>query len=181
MRNTILLIALAFASCNTPEAPTSTDDRKEQLIASIDSVEVVFDNNPEQLTDSMTAKLLRNYLEFTRTYVADERTPRYLYKAAALCRGVQLPGKAITLYERIVKEYPDYAKRDEAAFLIGFTYDADLSQSSEAAKAYQAVIDSFPSSPWAEQARARLETVNMSDEELLQFLKAKSGEETSVN
>jgi hypothetical protein len=62
------------------------------------------------------------------------------------------------------------------AFLQAFTYDEDLDQPDLAKECYQKVIELFPGDQWAIQAEQRLQTIGMSDEELLEFLKKKQAE-----
>ncbi|MFM7726848.1 MAG: hypothetical protein ACKO7B_09105, partial [Flavobacteriales bacterium] len=65
-------------------------------------------------------------------------------------------------------------RRAEAAYLVAFIYDAHMHMSSKAIKQYNKVIELYPQSPWAQQARQALPLVGKTDEELLQFIREKN-------
>jgi TolA-binding protein len=138
------------------------------LLAEIDSMEQIVYTDSFDVSKKSTSELMQAYLAFTDKYVGDnERVPKYLYKAAALSRAVDLPVKAIKLYDRILKEYPKYERAPEVAFLAAFTYDEDMNQPELAKEAYKEVIEKYPDNKWAQQARDRLATIDLSDEELI--------------
>lgn len=170
---TIFAGILLFA-CQTPASEevqkdilSNTED-KRRLVALIDSMEqIVYDENFD-LDEGSTANLMEAYNEYTTKFVVDKkRTPEYLYKSAAISRGAGLPVKAIKLYDKILVDYPDYERNPEVAFLVAFTYDEDLKQPERAKEAYEELLERYPDDMWAEQATARLENIDKSDEELV--------------
>lgn len=175
----LLITGILLPSCGNQEDPEvqkavlSTTEARKQMISKIDSLENIVYVDTFDYQAKSTTELLRTYNEFTATFVGDkEKTPEYLYKAAALCRATKLPVKAIKYYDKILTDYPGYERNPEVAFLAAFTYDEDLHQKDRAKEAYQEVIDKFPDDKWAEQAQERLKTIDMTDEELIQsFMK----------
>jgi len=169
---TILAGALLFA-CQSPTSEqvqkdiiTNTDDQRRLRIL-IDSMEKVVYNENFDLDEGSSSSLMEAYTEYTTKYVGDQRTPEYLYKSAAISRAVGLPIKAIRLYDRILADYPNFERNPEVAFLLAFTYDEDLKQPERAKEAYQDLLDKYPDDMWAEQATARLENIDKSDDELI--------------
>jgi len=153
---------------------SNTQEHREML-AYIDSLEDVVYVDTIDVDGPESSELLKSYLKFSRKFVGDkEKTPEFLYKAAALSRANELPVKAIKLYEQVLTDYPDYKRNPEIAFLIAFTYDDEIKQKEEAKKAYQKVIDDYPGDKWAEQAAERLKTIDMSDEELIEYFMKKN-------
>jgi tetratricopeptide (TPR) repeat protein len=62
-----------------------------------------------------------------------------------------LKQKAISLYERVLKEFPDYKDADKIRFFIAHEY-RELGQYDKAIKAYQEVVDKHPKSPLMPEA-----------------------------
>lgn len=179
----ITLVSALFAvgcqsgNSSTKERALSNAEMKEQMIHRIDSMETDLQNKDLQPGDEDMGNLIKEYESFTERYPSDyEYTPEYMYKTAALSRAVQLPVKAIKIYDKILTDFPNWEKAPEVAFLQAFTYDEDLKQPQLAKEAYQAVVDKFPGDQWAIQAEQRLETVEMTDEELVEFLRKKQEE-----
>lgn len=171
-----LFCATIIVSCSSEndgsaERAKSKAEQKAELTARIDSLETVMQENNLLPGDLVMGDLLKDYIEYTEKYPADlGKTPEYLYKAAAISRAVNLPVKAIKLYDRILSKYPNWEKAPEVAFLQAFTYDEDLNQAELAKESYEKVIEKYPGDLWAVQAEQRLATIEMSDEELLEFL-----------
>lgn len=177
----LALIALIIASCESEEekqveqAVKSNTQEHKEMLAYIDSLEDVVYVDTMTINAPATGELLQSYLKFSRKFVGDkEKTPEYLYKAAALCRANKLSIKAIKLYEQVLTDFPNYKRNPEIAFLIAFTYDDEIKQKDEAKKAYQKVIEDYPGDKWAEQAAERLKTIDMTDEELIEYFMKKN-------
>ncbi|NEN24407.1 tetratricopeptide repeat protein [Cryomorpha ignava] len=169
-----LFLGTLLLSCGTTEDESVKSDLlsnvqdSKRLMAKIDSLEkIVYDENAD-LDNAPTAELMAAYNEYTQKFIGDKKkTPEYLYKSAAISRAVNLPVKAIKLYDKILADYPDYERNPEVAFLMAFTYDEDLKQKEQAKEAYHIVIERYPGDKWAEQASARLENIDQSDEDLV--------------
>lgn len=146
---------------------SNTEDAR-RLRALIDSLEKIVYNENFDLNENSSSHLMEAYKEYTTKFVGDKKlTPEYLYKSAAISRGVGLPIKAIKLYDQILTDYPKYERNPEVAFLLAFTYDEDLKQPERAKEAYQELLEKYPDDMWADQARARLESIDKSDDELI--------------
>lgn len=176
-----LLLATVLIGCGGEQkeeieavVKSNTEEHREMLVY-IDSLEAIVYVDTFQVNDEATAALLQSYLKFSKKFVGDkEKSPEYLYKAAALSRAAGLPVKAIKLYDQVITDYPNYQRNPEIAFLIAFTYDDEIKEVEQAKEAYQAVIDKYPGDKWAEQAAERLKTIDMTDEELIDYFMKKN-------
>lgn len=178
----ILFVSLLFAACNgVSEEEKMVQQEKDELAAKIDSLENVLFGPEANVDKEAAAQLLQAYIKFTDTYPADDRTPDYLYKGAGIARGVGVHSRALKMYQRILDDYPEFGKQAETHFLIAFTYDNDLKEIDLAKDAYQDVINKFPEHEFADQAKERLKTIDLSDEELIElFMKKNQEAEASV-
>jgi len=177
----MMVAAIVLTSCASEEkkqveqAVKSNTEEHREMLAYIDSLEDVVYVDTMSVNGPATSELLQSYLKFSRKFVGDqEKTPEYLYKAAALLRANKLQIKAVKLYDQILVDYPNYKRNPEIAFLMAFTYDDELKEKEEAKKAYQKVIDDYPGDKWAEQAAERLKTIDMTDEELIDYFMKKN-------
>lgn len=178
----IALIAI-MAACSESAEPEveqslkSNTQRHREMIKTVDSLETLVYAEDADMKSPATGDLLQIYLRFAKMFPGDkERSPQYLYKAAALSRANNLPIKAVKLYSEILDKYPNYIKAPEVAFLLAFTYDEDLKQPDQAKEAYRDVIEDYPGDTWSKQAEERLKTIDMSDDELIEkFMEKNQG------
>lgn len=141
----------------------------------IDSLENIVFVNDTSVNENAARELIKTYEQYVKRYGGDDkRGPEYLYKAAAVYRGLRQPVEAILLYDRILSKYPNYERNPEVAFLTGFTYEADLDEREQAKEAYLQVIEKYSDDKWAIEAQARLETIDMTDEELVRSFMEKN-------
>lgn len=147
-------------------------EKRRRLLVSIDSLEqIVFADTTLNPSKETVRYLRARYDEFSRRFPGDaEKSGEYLYKSAAVSRGLGHPMQAIKTYEHILRKYKGFVRAPEVAFLIAFTYDEDLNEKELAKKAYETVMEKYPGDHWALEAERRLETIDMDDEELLEFL-----------
>jgi TolA-binding protein len=97
-----------------------------------------------------------------------------LLDAARVADAMGKYDKAIELLGNYHDAVEDKSKKAESAYLVAFIYDAHLKNEKKAIDYYNKVIDLYPDSPWAQQAKSALHLVGKSDEELLEFLKEKN-------
>lgn len=174
---TVFLVSCSQEDQGVKDKVKSNLELRAEMLSKIDSLEAVMAEQNLAPESPAMGELLRSYIKFSELFPGDqEKAPEYLYKAAALSRAVDLPVKAIKLYDQVLNRYPNWEKAPEVAFLIGFTYDEDLKEVDLAKTAYREVITDFPGDHWALQAEQRLETIDLSEEELLDFLKKKAAE-----
>ncbi len=188
MRNILKLafFALILGACGS-EGETSEETSRPALKSDtetaralskeIDSLESIVYADTLGSNKPAAEMLLNKYSRYAKLFSADKsKSPEYLYKAAAVARGIGKPVEAIRSYDQILKKYPGFERGPEVAFLIGFTYDADMNDPELAREAYENVVERFPDDHYAVQAKNRLETLGTSDEELIrQFMEKQPG------
>ena len=78
----------------------------------------------------------------------------------------QKNGGAIARYEELLKRFPDSRYCAQAQFMIGFIHDQD-GRFDAARQAYQSVIDSYPTSELADDARVSIANMGKAPEQWL--------------
>ncbi len=161
----LLPILLLLSACSGEEEGAS----KEQLLGRIDTLEQEVDSISSQgkLPEKKMRKLVSAYKDFAEQYEKDSLAPYHLFQAGNVARSLKEPQKAINIYQRILKDYPDFKKEPTVRFLLAFVYDQDLKKKKKARELYNVVIDSFPDHKLAEDARQYLKVMDLSDEELM--------------
>lgn len=119
-------------------------------------------------------RLFKAYQEYYNKHPKDTVALNYLFEAANLAQKLDKHQKAIDLFINFQEGFPGSHRCDEAVYNIAYIYDARIQNKEKARLYYNKVIELYPTSMWAEQARGALQIVNMSDEELLKFLEEKN-------
>jgi tetratricopeptide (TPR) repeat protein len=125
---------------------------------------------------SVGLRLLRAYQTYYNQHPQDSLGKAFLFEAARVADAMGKYDKAIELLGNYHDGISDKNKKAEAAYLVAFIYDAHLHNEKKAIDYYNKVIQLYPESPWAEQAKSALHLVGKSDEELLKFLKEKNNQ-----
>lgn len=158
----ISIIALLFTACGP---------NREERISHIEELEDSIFEHPA-LLDSVTADgLTALYVEFADKYPSDTLAPSYLIKAAETQSNVLHTERAVSLFDRVIKDYPDYYDVPMCYFLKGTAYEQG-GQYDEARKAYQEFINKYPEHFMAQQVSVMLPYVGLSPEEMLDSIMA---------
>lgn len=147
---------------------------KKKLKAEVDDLEAVLFGDTSAMPDrSLAMQTIQAYENYANAVPDDTLSPEYLYKGAELAMNMQMAGKAIEYYDRILNNYPDYNKISYCLFLQAFIYENQLQQFEAAKKIYQKFIDKYPEHPLADDAAVSLQNMGKSIEELIESWEAK--------
>jgi tetratricopeptide (TPR) repeat protein len=119
-------------------------------------------------------RLLRAYQDYYNKHPQDTAALNYIFEAGRVAVALEKYEKAIELFANFHDGSANMQRKAEASYLVAFIYDTHLHLPSKATTQYNKVIELYPESPWATQARQALHLVGKTDEELLQFLKEKN-------
>lgn len=99
----------------------------------------------------------------------DTLGPIYLFKAGQVCASINDADKARTMYEKCIADYPKFNNRGAALFLLAQLYDNQtvLHNEKTAKEIYQQIIKEYPNSSYATDAKAAIQNLGKSDEELV--------------
>jgi tetratricopeptide (TPR) repeat protein len=159
-----------------PASPVDFDREgiRQAMLDSIGSLESQMKAKGDQFDHHLAKELLGSYISYSNNFHEDTLSGDYLFRAASVADRLGRYQQAIELLINFYDGFPGSGRRAEAAYLVGFIYDAHLHNKEKAATFYQAVIDNHPGTSWAVQAGDALKIVYMSDEELIRFLDKKN-------
>jgi TolA-binding protein len=120
--------------------------------------------------------LISAYEDFATDYPDETQSPDFLFKAGDMAMNLNKPNKAISFFNRILSEYPDFDKIPQCVFLKAYIYENSLFDLDKAKLIYEDFIKRFPNDEFADDAAVSLKNLGKSPEELIKEFEAKSGE-----
>lgn len=184
----ISLISIALlAGCgseDTKKNDVSNDSRiaetKEERIEEIAQMEAevkrLAKSDRSEMMDAKADMLLKRYRDFITMNPRDSISAEYLYKAADLSVGMGKYEGAIRYIERLHQDFPDFRKTVEMWLFKGFIYEVHLNDYARAVSTYQELVNRYPNHRLAEDARASIENLSLSEEELIEKFKRQNAE-----
>ncbi|GJM33112.1 MAG: hypothetical protein DHS20C18_21130 [Saprospiraceae bacterium] len=161
-------VLFLLAACEPTTSKTTSS--KEQQLAPITELEQKLRTQQDVSLDTTTANaLIKQSLNYIKTYPADSISGELLFKAADVSRGIGHYQDAVDLWDRFYREYPTHKKAPIALFLKAFTADKDLQDSGAASAYYENFLQKYPDHDQAKDARLLLDILrnDQSPEELI--------------
>lgn len=165
----IPLLTLAFtftvffiAACS-PESSSEELESVEKKLQEIRQNEQrlmdLIQNNPQSPEFNVRAiRLVEDYRIFADRYSDHEEAPEMLFRAANLrADGLNEYNKAISMFRRLINEFPESDHAMRSLFLIAYTQGELIGDHDAARKTYQEFLNRFPESDLAESATQMLE------------------------
>ncbi|MCF8235501.1 MAG: tetratricopeptide repeat protein [Bacteroidales bacterium] len=123
--------------------------------------------------DKTRAKqLLNTYVTYYYLFPEDSLTPEYLFRAADMSMNLFSAGKSISLFNKVLENYPDYRKAPQCLFLKAFVYENNLNDLDNAKKYYAEFIEKYPNDDFADDAQMSLKNLGKTPEELIREFEA---------
>lgn len=175
----IFLILLAVGACQNESTSAVQVPTADELLADLARLQGVLKKAQDVNTVRDSALLL---IEMTETlyenYKEHERTPKLLFQAADVSRGVGEYGNAIRLWGIVWRDYPSYERAPDAMFFQGFTYDVDLEDADNARRYYGQFLERYPDHPIAEEVKKLWYALDKTPEDMIrEFEQRKENQE----
>lgn len=129
-------------------------------------------DNPDR---ALGLEAVKVYTEFINQFPEDKRVPEYLFKAGEISSALNLSEAAIGYFQNVYTKFPKNEKAVYAMFIHAFILENQLMDLEKAKAKYQEVIDKFPGTQQAIDAKASIEHLGKSPEELIKEFEAKNG------
>ena len=174
-------IALSFAvfilACQSGVKPAGDMNamavNRDTLLLRIKSLEQTL--SEKKVVDyNSGGAMVQAYLDFFDHYPKDGLSADFLFKAADVSMNLKQSEKAIELFKKVVEFYPDYKKASFALFLQAFVYETQLHDLAQAKTIYNQVVEQYPNTKIADDAKASVANLGKSDEELIKELEKKN-------
>jgi len=120
---------------------------------------------------------VNDYISLCRLYAGimptDSNSAEYLYKAAEIANALGKHPKAIAIYDFMLNNASAFTDVAKTLFLKGYTLDEHYKKYDEAKAIYEKVVNDFPTSKFAESAKASIGFLGKSPEEILKSFEKK--------
>lgn len=157
----LAIFSLLTACQSTPSGPSQAD-----MAANINNLEKEIGaagQPPPEKLDSLQNALIA----YADAFPKDSVSVKNLAKAGETARLSRQFDKAMEIFDRIQKNYPDSREATTAMFLKAFTLDNDLKKFDEAKTAYEAFLAKYPTDEFADDAQFLLKNLGKSPEEIV--------------
>ena len=103
----------------------------------------------------------------------DSNSPSYLYKAAEIANALGKHPQAILIYDAMLADKESFTDTAKTLFLKAYTLDDYYKKYDEAKVLYEKVVAEHPESKFAESAKASINFLGKSPEEILKSFEKK--------
>ena len=160
---TSLLLSLLFLfSCKSDQA-----SEKMELKAKIDSVEKNMVNSQMELNKELALQGINLYDQYVKSFPDDSLAPEYLFRVSDLSRAMNNIQKSMQSLQTICKKYPNYKKVPDCLFLQGYYMQEFVGDTAKAREYYKAFVSKYPDHPFADDARALINMLGKSNEQII--------------
>jgi TolA-binding protein len=169
--NVLLLTAVVvFASCSgsVPKEQKLTPEGQREVIKEMEAEIVGSNDISNPLKQNIAKNLVLQYQNYINSNKSDSAASTYLVKAADLSVGLGNYEVAIKYLDKFIASYPTSERLPEILLFKGFIYETHINNYANAVKAYEALRDRFPNHRLAQQAKASIDNLTLSEEELLE-------------
>ncbi|MES2837666.1 MAG: tetratricopeptide repeat protein [Bacteroidota bacterium] len=180
-------LTLALNACKSDadknEANSQSDSVKvningvnsDSLLNEINAVEKkLFAEKKDKIESTIGLQAIKVYTDFINQFPEDKRVPEYLFKAGEISSALNLSDAAIGYFQNLYTKFPENEKAVFAMFIHAFILENQLMDLEKAKAKYQEVIDKFPGTQQATDAKASIEHLGKSPEDLIKEFEAKN-------
>ena len=162
------LLALVACADNKPEeAKTAEVPEATQAQRRIRAMEDSLSD--KAIFDRRRLMELRDvYAAYAQRFPLDSIAPDMLRKAASTSGDLGEHEKSVGLYDRLIKDYPQWARTPDAHYFRAFEIENGLGKKGEAKQAYEEFIAKYPDNQFADDAQKMIEYMQYTDEELME-------------
>jgi len=158
---------------------SSCSNGKKSLYDKIKNLEKeLMSKNALPIDTAKAGNLVNMYLDYAKKYSDDSNAVRFLFKAANISMNINRPKLAIELLDKIMNDYSKFAKAPDCMFLKAFVYDDKLKDYNKAREVYQAFLNKYPTHPFAESAKASIQNLGKTPDQLIRDFEAKQKQDS---
>jgi TolA-binding protein len=150
------------------------DPKKGQIKAIKEKEKQLYGNLEFDKTQGF--QLIDAYVNFSNQYTSDTLSAVYLYKAGEIAMNLLAGSQAILYFDKVISNFPTFSKVPECVFLKAFVFENQLNDLTKAEQYYNQFIDQYPNHILAKDAKASLEYLGKSPEELVKIFQEKNKE-----
>lgn len=183
--------SVVYANYKSKFASSATDESLEQLMTDLNSnptsyIDTIFEQvfrDPDQFGLNRDAAL--KFVDVAEAQALSDpcnpKSPDYLYSAGEIARSIRTLPKAMSIYDWLLDEYPDYEKTPTVYFLKGFMLENNTEDIEGAREIYNDFLVKYPNHEMADDVRFLVENLDKTDEQILELLEEKQKQNAAQN
>ena len=165
--------ALFLASCGNNKGGVAGAPPREEYVANINKLAAEM-HNASSVSEPTARIAIQAYSDFVDYFPNDTLAPAYLFKAGEIATAAKKYKTALGFYQTITSKYKDYRFAKESLYLQGFLLDNFLNDDAAAKVIYEEVISKYPTTNYAGDAKAAINNLGKTDEQLIEEFKKKN-------
>jgi outer membrane protein assembly factor BamD (BamD/ComL family) len=129
-----------------------------------------------EIDPKVGSSAIKAFTDFSFYCANDSLAPMFLLKAGQIAEAINNLPQAQLSFEKVIKDFPKYRNRGAAMFLLAHMYDepALLNDEDKAKQLYIEIINSYPGSDWSNNARAAMDLLGKTDEQIVREFEKKN-------
>ena len=129
-----------------------------------------------ELNAGLGNKTIKCFTDFSYYCKDDSLAPVFLIKAGQIAQSINNLPQAQLCFSKCVENYPDFKNRGAAMFLLAQLYDDDhmLNDEEKAKEIYINILNSYPKTEWAKNARSCIDLLGKSDKDIVKEFNKKN-------
>lgn len=135
----------------------------------------LFDEAQKNLKEDKIPEAIMAFEELVNDHSDSELAPESLSQLGSLYQNKQIKSlserenleKAISIFKKLYDEYPESSYAPSGLFMAGFIYANELKNYDEATKLYKQFLQEYPNDELAASAKAELDNMGLTPEEIL--------------
>jgi outer membrane protein assembly factor BamD (BamD/ComL family) len=168
----IAITGLFLAACTTPQG------KKKAAIRTMEKE--LFSEDNKMIDKAKATNLINAYISFADEFVDAKETPEFLFKAGDMSMNLNMPQKAIQVFDRILKDYPDFEKAAQCLFLKAYVYENEIGDLNAAKRMYEEFIAKYPDDEFADDAAVSIKNLGKTPEQLIKEFEEKAKAEGNI-
>jgi TolA-binding protein len=179
MKKTSFILLFAVFACSNEKKNETEAERekkplpKEQYVNHVKAMEEKM-RASKMLDAAVANEAIRAYSEFAFSFPEDSSSADYLFKAGEVATSIGNYQQALIYYKTINDKYPKFNLVVESLYLQGFIYDNYMNDDNNAREIYTKLIKDYPQHKLAEDAKAAINNLGKTDEQLIEEFKKKN-------
>lgn len=170
----VVMIFLTLIACQPrAQQQQAQDDPRAAALADVRDCEKSL-HSDSVLNEQKAQEMIGKYLGFANEFPQDSLTPEYLFRASEIALAINQPQQAVKYLTSVVNNHPEYQNYEMALFYLGHTEQNYLNDTASARRYYQQFLTEFPDHYMADDVRAILQNMGLSDIELVRMFEEKN-------
>ena len=159
----LALLALVLFACGGNES------KKSKMLSALAEMDSTLVDERGAADPQLIPQAIDLYCSFAEQYPDDPTAPNWLFKAFQLAKAMGNLDQAAELGNKLIEDFPNYEYAPVVMFMMARdVYDMGYHDLDKARAMYERVIDQFPDSNWAANAKEMKDKyLGMTDEEIM--------------